>query len=178
MKCHECNKGTIQKVIVKEYKAKLKGITFPVENAEIGKCDTCDAELYSAKEIQRWEQVLDEYLIASGLLLKPEQITEIRESLKLSVIDFAQLLGVTRQAVYGWERNDTKPLSIGPTGLLLSLLQAEKNKEIYGITDFLISSATGRGIKIQTACENKPAIIKFPHLKNVPLGGPGFAHSN
>ena len=59
MKCPECAKGIIKKVIVKNYKAKLKGITFLVKNAEIGKCDNCCAELYNAKEIRRWESILN-----------------------------------------------------------------------------------------------------------------------
>lgn len=173
MKCPECNEGTIKKIIVKEYNARLKGINFPVKNAEIGKCDACEAELYSAKEIRRWERALDEYLISSGSLLKPSQIIEIRESLGMSVIDFAQLLGVTRQAVYSWERNDTKPLSIGPTGLLLSLLLDEKNGNICGITDFLISSAKGRGIEIEASSERPN--IQFSALRNVPEEAPSFA---
>ena len=51
MKCPECSEGTIQKVTIENYQAKLKGISFPVENAEVGKCDHCNTELYNAKEI-------------------------------------------------------------------------------------------------------------------------------
>jgi len=167
--------GKFQKVIVENYNARLKGITFPVKNAEIGKCDSCEAELYSSKEIRKWEQALDEYLISRGLLLSSSQIKEIRKSLKLSIIDFARFLGVTRQAVYSWESNKTKPLSIGPTSLLLSLLQKEKNGNIRGVTDFLIDSAKGRGIDIQRPVQ----IIKFPvELRKVPKGSPAFARSN
>ena len=57
MKCYECSTGTIKKVIVKNYLATINCTTFIVENAEIYKCDTCDAELYSAKELRRWESL-------------------------------------------------------------------------------------------------------------------------
>ncbi len=60
MKCPKCGKGKIQKIIIKNYNARLKGITFPVKNAEIGKCDTCDAKLYSANEIRRWELIFNQ----------------------------------------------------------------------------------------------------------------------
>ena len=62
MNCPECAKGTIQKVIVENYNAKLKGVIFPVKNAEIRKCDSCGVEIYSAKELRRWERILHAYL--------------------------------------------------------------------------------------------------------------------
>jgi putative zinc finger/helix-turn-helix YgiT family protein len=163
----------MQKVTIEDYQAKLKGISFPVKNAEIEKCDACGAELYGAKEIRRWERLFDEYLLESGLILNPKQITSIRNNLGLSVIDFAQLLGVTRQAVYSWERDETKPLSIGPTSLLLSLLLEEQKRNIRGIADFLVKSAKDRGVEIQTETPNIP--FSKGHLRTIPSGGPSFA---
>lgn len=175
MKCPECKEGTIHKVIIEAYRAKLKGISFPVKNAEIGKCDSCDAELYSAKEIRRWERLLDEYLISEDLVPNSKQISDIREKLGLSVIDFAKLLGVTRQTVYGWENDKVKPLTIGPTSLLLSLLNEEQNGNIRGIVDFVIKVAQERGIEIQTEIQN----IKILNmLKKVSPACPAFVCKN
>ncbi len=175
MKCSKCKEGEVKKVTIEKYQARLKGISFPVDNAEIEKCDSCDAELYSAKEIRRWEQLLDEHLITSGLILSPTQISSIRENLGLNVLHFAKLLGVTRQSVYGWENDNAKPLSIGPTSLLLSLLLEEKSGKIDGIVDFLVKSAKARGIDLPKTQDDKPNYI-FPknRLRTLPTGSPGF----
>jgi hypothetical protein len=58
MECPTCGKGIMQKVIIKKYQAKLRNITFPVKDAEMLRCNICDEEVYSAKEIKRWESIL------------------------------------------------------------------------------------------------------------------------
>ena len=59
MKCPSCEEGTIEQIVVEEYIAELRGIVFLVEDAKIGKCDTCEEKIYHAKEIKRWEKLLD-----------------------------------------------------------------------------------------------------------------------
>ena len=67
MKCHECGKGTIKNLIIKNYKARLGGVDFPVKDAKVGRCDNCNAEILYAKELKRWEKLLKEYIVSSRL---------------------------------------------------------------------------------------------------------------
>jgi len=52
----------MKEVVIEDYQARLKGITFPVKNAEYRECDTCGEKSYHCKEIRRWEQLLKKYL--------------------------------------------------------------------------------------------------------------------
>lgn len=149
-KCPSCEKGKIRIEIIPEYETKLRGMPFVVKDAKIAKCDICGEELYNAKEIKRWEELLKKTLQAQNLLITPYEVKTLREDMGLSVADFSSIFGVTRQTVYGWESEKTSGVQLGPASLLLGLLGEEKSGSLTGIYDFLFASARNRGQEVKS----------------------------
>lgn len=58
--CPECGKGTIRPTRVQNYKTRIKGQPFVVDEAVIGICDQCGEKTFNAKEIKRWGKCYQE----------------------------------------------------------------------------------------------------------------------
>ncbi len=52
--CEECFEGTVLKITVQNYKAKIEGRDFVVPEAVIGVCNKCEAKHFDIKETKRW----------------------------------------------------------------------------------------------------------------------------
>ena len=98
--CPECGLGVVQTTQVRNYKTKIKGYPFIVDEALIGVCDRCQAESFAPEETKRWEELFSRSLEARQAFLSPQEITELRKALGLSMEDFARLIGCTRQSIY------------------------------------------------------------------------------
>jgi len=55
--CPECGSGTVRTTRVQNYKTKIKGYPFIVDEGFIGICDHCKAEHFTPKETKRWENL-------------------------------------------------------------------------------------------------------------------------
>src|SRR5438045_2886086 len=97
-KCQECGQGTVLGRTFPEYKTKLKGYPFTVENVRIGVCDRCGAQHFDPNETVRWGTLLQEK--QSESYMQPEDIRRLRKELGLPMEQFAALLGRTRQSLY------------------------------------------------------------------------------
>lgn len=58
MKCQEekCN-GVMENKIIHNYHTKMGGIPIVVKYAKILKCPICGSQIYSAKEVKKWERI-------------------------------------------------------------------------------------------------------------------------
>ena len=187
VKCPICGKGKMILKSIPKFETKLRGIPFVVKDAKIAQCDICGEELYNAKEIKRWEEVLKKKLQAQDLLITHYEVKTLREGMGLSVADFASIFGVTRQTVYGWESEKSTGVQLGPASLLLGLLGEEKKGSLTGICDSLFASASNRGQEIKSHQREKivasdssdnirdGATVDNSFVRKLPLGAPAFA---
>ena len=56
--CPECGLGTVRTTRILNYKTKIKGYPFVVEEALIGVRDRCQAESFAPEGTKRWEELL------------------------------------------------------------------------------------------------------------------------
>ncbi|MBI2852357.1 MAG: hypothetical protein HYX84_04565 [Chloroflexi bacterium] len=99
--CQECGQGTVREQRIKSYKVKIKRYPFVVPEATVGVCDKCKAEHFTADETKRWEDLFYESLKKSRFFL--QNIERIRKDLRLTMDNFALLIGSNRQSLYDWE---------------------------------------------------------------------------
>ena len=109
--CPECGQGSVQARRILNYKTKIKGYPFVVDEALIGECDQCGARSFAPQETQRWEELFTKSLESRQAFLSPEEIKKLRKSLGLSMEDFARLIGTTRQSL------SIRVMPIGPEPL-------------------------------------------------------------
>ena len=143
-RCPQCAQGTMRTDTVLRHSTRLNGVPICVENASIERCDVCGETSVTATELKRWEAIRDDQLRSAGQTPSQREVRMIRESLRMSVSDFASLLGVTRQTVAGWEHPDTGGIKLGPAALLVQILGAEKAGRISTVRDYLLKAAQSR----------------------------------
>lgn len=147
--CPECNSGTVRTTRVQNHKTKVKGYPFTVDEAFVGVCDRCEAEQFAPEETKRWNDLFYRSLETREAFLSPEEITELRNSLGLSMEDFARLIGCTRQSIHNWEKPDrTSPPSRMADLLMKLVRQSQHSEEIYVIR-FLLQEAEKWGVVIE-----------------------------
>ena len=144
MPCPNCPDGKLVLKIIPIFNTHFGGIPVQIPNAEIFECTSCRETTVSATELERWEQIQRDQLREDQHTPSPESVKRLRKALGLSVADFAALLAVTRQTVYAWERNDTKPMNVGPAALLIKLLDEEVAGNLEGIFATLRRAAEKR----------------------------------
>jgi DNA-binding transcriptional regulator YiaG len=135
----------MEQVVERNHVVRLRGIPTVIPDARIGKCANCDRTQVSAVELRRWEGIQRESLLQSRQIPSPADIRSLRETLQLSVANFASLLGITRQTAHSWERTDTPGLQVSPATLLLGLLNAEVTGAFPGVLAALRLAAEKRG---------------------------------
>ena len=57
--CPECEKGTVRTTRIHNYKTKIEGYPFTVDEALIGVCDECKAQSFAPEETQRWDELFE-----------------------------------------------------------------------------------------------------------------------
>lgn len=57
--CQECGKGIVVKTVMAQYRTKVNGQMFIVENAAVGVCDRCGAEHFDPGETIRWRMMFN-----------------------------------------------------------------------------------------------------------------------
>jgi putative zinc finger/helix-turn-helix YgiT family protein len=146
--CEECGKGTVREKTFRDYPTKIKGYPFVVDEARIGICDQCQAKHFNAKETKRWDDLYNQQLRNKNAFLSASDISEVRESLSLSIEGLAYLIGCTRQSIYNWERPDREKPQSRMADLLIKLV---RDSAIFGdinVIDYLVEQAKQQGIDI------------------------------
>lgn len=147
--CPECGHGTVRTTRVHNYKTKIKGYPFVVDEALIGVCDQCHAESFAPEETKRWETLFSRSLEASQAFLSPEEITELRKALDLSMEDFARLIGSTRQSISMWEKEERVSPPLRTADLLMKLVRQSHQAGPVDVLTFLLNEARKWGVIIE-----------------------------
>lgn len=147
--CPECGRGTVRTTRVHNYKTKIKGYPFVVDEALIGVCDLCHAESFAPEETKRWENLFSRSLEASQAFLSPEEITELRKALDLSMEDFARLIGSTRQSISMWEKEERVSPPLRTADLLMKLVRQSHQAGPVDVLTFLLNEARKWGVVIE-----------------------------
>lgn len=147
--CPECDSGTVRTMKVHNYKTKIKGYPFIVDEALIGVCDHCHSEQFAPEETKRWENLFYRSLEERQAFLSPKEIIEIRTALGLSMEDFARLIGCTRQSISTWEKQDRTSPPSRTTDLLMKLVWQSLQVGPVDVVTFLLDEAKKWGIIIE-----------------------------
>lgn len=165
--CPECGQGTVQATQIQNYKTKIKGYPFIVDEALVGVCDNCKARHFTPQETRRWEELFYRSLEEQRAFLTPHEITSLRNDLVLSMEDFARLIGCTRQSIYNWEKpNRTSPPS-RMADLLMKLVKQSLVSEKVDVITFLLDEAKKWGVTIQVqrnimSHQNNQSLVLLP----------------
>ena len=178
--CPECGRGTVRTTRVHNYKTKIKGYPFIVDEALIGVCDLCHAESFAPEETKRWENLFSRSLEVSQAFLSPEEITELRKALDLSMEDFARLIGSTRQSISMWEKEERVSPPLRTADLLMKLVRQSHQAGPVDVLTFLLNEARKWGVIIELRRPAAPlrqngSVVLLPERKSksVPLQASG-----
>ena len=180
-RCPQCGKGYMQLEIVPRHATRIRGMPIEVPDARILRCSECGETSVEANELRRWEELQRTALQDTSSLPTVEGVKSIRKRLRLSVSDFAAVLGVTRQTVHSWERPDSKCAQLGPATLLLKLLQNELDRSGAEVFRELLKLARQRGQRITLAATKEHSVPpprlhqRLDMLRLRPDGVPSFA---
>lgn len=147
--CPECGRGEVKTTRVHNYKTKIKGYPFVVDEALIGVCDQCQAESFAPEETKRWEELFSRSLETRQAFLSPEEIGELRRSLGLSMEDFARLIGSTRQSISMWEKANRTSPPIRTADLLMKLVRQSLQSGPIDVLTLLLEEAKKWGVIIE-----------------------------
>ncbi len=147
-KCPECGKGRMVPEVIRTHETRLGGLPFVIENAHIARCTHCAEVSVSGEELGRWRQVQRDQLASSSQIPRPRDVKRIRQMIGLSVAGLATLIGVTRQTVHAWERDDLGGVQLGPGALLLKLLSDELETRHRFCLNALVRAAVSRGQRV------------------------------
>lgn len=143
LSCTNCNSGHFENLVLKNETILFEGIQLNLPSIKAKVCNSCSERAFGLKELRKLQKLKNEFVNKANALLSGVEITALRKKLGFSVSEFAELLGVTRQSVYGWE-DESKDSKISPATLLVSMLNDKmelRNQILY----FLISKAHLRG---------------------------------
>lgn len=155
--CPECGFGVVQTTKMRNYKAKIKGYPFVVDEALIGICNHCQARHFAPEETKRWEQLFSHTLEARQAFLSPEEITELRTALGVSMEDFARLIGSTRQSISTWEKAGRVSPPSRTADLLMKLVKQSLHTRTVDVLSFLLEEAKKWGVVIQLRDSTMPS---------------------
>lgn len=155
--CQECGQGTVRETTIRNYRTKIKGYPFVVPEAKIGICDRCKAEHFAAQETKRWEELFAQSLVRDKIFLLPEDIERVRKSLRLSMEDFALLIGCTRQSLYNWENHGRVRPQSRMADLLIKLVGKSQSEGKVDVIDFLVKEARKLGVAVEVSKQEELA---------------------
>jgi len=163
-KCPDCGLGIVKTTKIQNYKTKIKGYPFVVDEAFIGVCDHCNAEHFASGETKRWEQLFYNSLEQRQALLSPMEIGELRKRIGLSMEDFARLVGCTRQSISAWEKQDRTSPPSRTADLLMKLLRRSFQIGPVEVVTILLEEAKKWGIVIEVRKSTIPSEDQHENL--------------
>jgi len=155
--CPECGNGVVHTTRIRNYKTKIKGYPFSVDEALIGVYDHCQAKPFTPEEQKRWEEHFFQSLESRKAFLTPREITEIRTALELSMEDFARLIGTTRQSLSTWEKTERASPPSRTADLLMKLVRQALHGGTVDVLSVLLEEAKKWGIVMQIRGTSVPA---------------------
>jgi putative zinc finger/helix-turn-helix YgiT family protein len=174
--CPECSIGTVKTTLVHNYKTKIKGYPFIVDEALIGVCDHCKAEHFAPEETKRWEELFSRSLEERQAFLSPQEITGLRKTLGLSMEDFARLMGCTRQSIYNWEKTDRTAPPSRMADLVMRMVNQSLRSGTIDVITFLLEEARKWGVVVEIRREAAPSgqsmVLRTKHIKQNALPQP------
>ncbi|MBI4552264.1 MAG: helix-turn-helix domain-containing protein [Candidatus Latescibacteria bacterium] len=147
--CPECGIGKVHTTRVRNYKTKIKGYPFIVDEALIGVCDHRGVEQFAPEETRRWEEQFFRVLEARHAFLSPQEITALRNTLGLSMEDFGRLIGCTRQSISAWEKVDRAASPSWMADLLMKLVRQSLHAGMVDVLRMLLDEAKQWGVVIE-----------------------------
>lgn len=147
--CQECGEGTVREQIFHEYKTRLKGLPLTVDDARIGVCDKCGARHFDQAETKRWKTLLDDKYAEA--YLQPSDIQDLIKQLGLSMEQFANLSGCTRQSLYNWQRPERSAPQSRMADLFMRLIRESQRVGAINVLDFLTEEAGKLGFDLEIA---------------------------
>lgn len=147
--CPECGQGIVRTTRILNYTTKIKGYPFTVDEALIGVCEVCGAKSFAPEETDRWEALFAQSCEARRLFLPPQDITALRQTLQLSLEEFARLIGCTRQSLAAWEKPDRTTPPSRMVDLLMKLVRQSLHDERVDVLALLLQEANAWGLQIQ-----------------------------
>lgn len=164
--CPECEVGTVETTRVLNYQTKIRGYPFIVDEAFIGVCNRCGAESFAPEELKRWEELFCRRLESQSAFLSPQEITELRANLNLSMEDFARLIGCTRQSISAWEKLQRSSAPSRMADLLMKLLRHSLHEGPVNVLSFLLDEAKKWGVVIEvrqrSTRQSQPQLVLRP----------------
>jgi len=151
--CQECTKGTVVTTVVPRYETKVRGNPFTIKEAVVGICNECGAKYFDPNEIRRWRELFDADLEARGVFLSPPEIRELHTALRISLGDFARLIGSTRQSLHNWMREDRRVPQGRTADLLLRLIK--RSVEVGSIDVLTLLSQLAGQLSAPVSLENR-----------------------
>lgn len=159
--CQECGQGTVREQIFHGYKTKLKGLPLTVDDARIGVCDRCGARHFDPSETTRWKSLLDDKYAEA--YLKPSDIQGLIRQLGLSMEQFANFVGCTRQSLYNWQRPERTAPQSRMADLFLRLIRESHLQGQVDVIGFLTTEASKLGFDVDVSSPKVNAtIVAFP----------------
>jgi putative zinc finger/helix-turn-helix YgiT family protein len=147
--CPECGRGVVETTKIRNYKTKIKGYPFIVDEALMGICTHCKTENFAPEETERWERLFYQTLEERRAFLSAEEITQLRTALGLSMEDFARLIGATRQSLSTWEKTHRGSPPSRTADLLMKLVKASVHTGTVDVTTVLLEEAKKWGLVIE-----------------------------
>jgi DNA-binding transcriptional regulator YiaG len=144
--CQASGMGTVKETVHRTYRTKVRGQPFVVPAARVGVCEDCGAEHFAAGEIARWDKLFEE--AQAQRRLSAADIRELRDTLQLSMEQFAALVGCTRQSLYHWERADRKRTQSLMVDLMLRLVDQSRHAGEVHVLEFLRDRANELGMAV------------------------------
>jgi putative zinc finger/helix-turn-helix YgiT family protein len=168
-KCPECGRGSVRTTRVQNYKTKIKGYPFVVDEAIIGICDSCGAKHFVPEETKRWEELYYRSLEQRQAFLSSMEIGDLRKRIGLSMEDFARLIGCTRQSIYNWEKVDRTFPPSRMADLLMKLVRESLSNGKIDVLAFLLEEVKKWGAilevrRVMTSANDNTSIILKPRL--------------
>ena len=146
--CPECGKGTVRETVIRDFVTAFERIPFVVPEAVIGVCDACGERVFNVAEYERWQALFRRWLDEQQQVMPPAAIRALREQLGMNKSDFAALLGVTRQALHYWEKDDREVPQSRSVDLMLRLLRESLDRGAVDVPRFLLAIAAAQGVRI------------------------------
>jgi|GEM_PF-2171511 len=162
-KCEECEEGTIRTTVKENFTTKIEGDEFIVPEATIGVCDNCGAINYSGKEIERWKDKYHNW--KKQAYVSAREIKKIRKKLDLNQEEFADLIGVSRQSLIEWEKDQRKRTQPNSINIILKSIKNELNGKLESFIQNLIDqyeerTHTSISVKISNRKSSREAKFK------------------
>ena len=144
-----CGAGIVRTARVQNYRTRIRGLPFVIDEALIGVCDRCETEHYSGEETKRWRRLFEDRVTENGSYVSGAQIAGLRRKLGLNKEELARLIGCSRQSVSTWEKEDRKAPPSRTVDLILKLVGASYEEGEVDVISILLHEAESFGQPIQ-----------------------------